>query len=201
MKIRNKMLVIAVVMGSATGVASGVGLYALSQSRASAAAALDGATEVQEALKFQNALTDIGLNSRAILMAADAKEAKEYADRIVDDFAEIDAGIRLIKETLGQEELAALAKFETALPAFADERKHLAQVAVEQGPDAAREQSGGAKASEDLTAKREALERTLSDFRGLIQQSLADDRDAADALADQMNLPVKVADIAAFPPA
>jgi methyl-accepting chemotaxis protein len=122
-------------------------------------------------------------------MATDSKAVKKYADAIVSDLAGIDAGIAEIKRTIDGIELAELAKFEAALPAFATERKEIARLGIEQGPAASLAfGTGGAGGIESITAKREAVEGSLAGFQELILHNAASDAAESDAVAGQMKM-------------
>ena len=166
MKIRSKIFAIVGVLGVATVVVCGMGLYAMSQVRAM--------TEVVKAQSDDNFaselilgdITDVALSTRSIWMAADGKAAKAFADNMTDDFAEIDATIASMKDGLDDQERESFGKFLALYAPFAAERKENARVGVEVGPAQALAALNGAEGAAKLAADREAVNSSTRRLSG-----------------------------------
>ena len=98
----------------------------------------------------------------AIWMAAEAKDAKPYADKLLNDLAQVVEMTAKLKAGQDEQEMVYFGKYETALAPFVAERKKIAEVAVEQSPQAALALTNGAAAVAEMVAKREALEKQLA---------------------------------------
>jgi methyl-accepting chemotaxis protein len=136
--------------------------------------------------KLSTLISDVGTNTRAIWMASDVNGVKIYADKLLNDLSGIDAIVVKLKSGATRpEEQAIFSKIEAALPPFIAERKQIAQVAIEQGPQVAQALNDDDGHTESV-ARREAIEKSANDFQDLEVKLANQAKEDAAALSDRL---------------
>src|SRR5689334_3362510 len=104
MKIRNKIIAIVGVVGLSTAALCGMGLYAVSQSRAMGGFTEEHFSVVVDAETIHRLVMDVAFNTRATWMSKDTAEAQPYARKIQGSLAEIDRAVARIEGRLDEDQ-------------------------------------------------------------------------------------------------